>query len=48
MEWLYKLKKNSELKNLNNSAEMNNPLNLIKKPKVIKISYSFTKNKKEN
>ena len=48
MEWLYKLKKNSELKNLNNSAEMNNPLNLIKKPKVIKISSSFTKNKKEN
>ena len=47
LEWLYKLKKENDLKVLNNSAEMNNPISLIKKPKMVRIS-SFTKNKKEN
>mgnify|MGYP006916125419 CR=1 FL=1 len=47
LEWLYKLKKDNEIKNLNNSAEMDNPISLIKKPKVVRLSSSFTKNKKK-
>ena len=47
LEWLYKLKKDNEFKNLNNTAEMENPISLIKKPKVVRLSTSFTKNKKK-
>ena len=48
LEWFYKLKKESNYKNLNNSAEMDNPLSLIKKPKIVRLSSSFTKSKKNN
>ena len=48
LEWFYKLKKESIYKNLNNSAEMDNPLSLIKKPKIVRLSSSFTKSKKNN
>ena len=45
-EWLYKLEKH-KIENLNNSTEIKVP-QLIKKPKLIKMSYSFTtKNKDE-
>ena len=47
LEWFYKLKKESNLKYLNNSAEMDNPLSLIKKPKIMRFSSSFSK-KNEN
>ena len=48
LEWLYKLKKENELKYLNSSADMENITPLIKKPKKIFIS-SIPKNKsKEN
>ena len=48
LEWFYKLKKESNYKKLNNSAEMDNPLSLIKKPKIVRLSSSFTKSKKNN
>ena len=48
LEWFYKLKKESNYKKLNNSAEMDNPLSLIKKPKIVRFSSSFTKSKKNN
>ena len=48
LEWLYKLKKENEIKYLNSSADMENITPLIKKPKKIFIS-SIPKNKsKEN
>ena len=46
LEWFYKLKKESNLKYLNNSAEMDNPLSLIKKPKKMRLSSSFSKKNK--
>jgi hypothetical protein len=46
LEWFYKLKKESNLKYLNNSAEMDNPLSLIKKPKIMRLSSSFSKKNK--
>ena len=46
LEWFYKLKKESNLKYLNNSAEMDNPLSLIKKPKIMRFSSSFSKKNK--
>ena len=49
LNWLYKLKKINDLKILNLSAEMENPKAYIKKPKMLRISSSFSKNKtKEN
>ena len=47
MKWLHKLQKESALRNLNNSSEMDNPISLIKRPKKIKLSTSFTNNKKK-
>ena len=47
LEWFYKLKKESAYKNLNNSADMDNPLSLIKKPKMMRLSSSFNKSKKK-
>ena len=49
LKWLYKLQKEAAVRNLNNSSEMENPITLIKRPKIIKLSTSFSKNiKKEN
>ena len=49
LKWLYKLQKEAAVRNLNNSSEMENPITLIKRPKKIKLSTSFSKNiKKEN
>ena len=49
LEWIYKLKKENDQKYLNlyNSYEIENPLSLVKKPKNIRVSSSFTKNKKK-
>ena len=47
LKWLHKLQKESALRNLNNSSEMDNPISLIKRPKKIKLSTSFTNNKKK-
>ena len=49
LKWLYKLQKEAAVRNLNNSSEMENPITLIKRPKKIKLSTSFSQNiKKEN
>ena len=49
LKWLYKLQKEAAVRNLNNSSVMENPITLIKRPKIIKLSTSFSKNiKKEN
>ena len=47
LKWLHKLQKESALRNLNNSSEMDNPISLIKRPKKIKLSTSFTNHKKK-
>ena len=48
LEWLYKLKKENEIKLLNNSAENENITSFIKRPKKILLTSTKKNKSKEN